>query len=747
MRHLALLAPLTFALSLPALAQEPPAEAAPMKPLPAQPLTSSVAEIVKQARPAIVVITVAGRDGSQQGLGTGFIISAKGLIATNLHVIGEARPITVQTADGKTLAVKAIHASDRAADLAILQVEGKDLPALELADSDHLTQGQPIVVLGNPQGLRHSVVSGVLSGTRDMNGRKMIQLALPIEPGNSGGPVLDAAGRVLGIVTMKSLVTENLGFAVAVNDLKPLLEKPNSIPIERWLTIGALDPKEWKSLFGANWQQRAGRILVDGLGAGFGGRSLCLSQTDPPALPYEVAVAVRLGDESGAAGLVFHADGSDRHYGFYPTNGKMRLSRFEGADVFSWKVLEETPTEAYKPGGWNQLKVRLEKGRLACYVNGELVIESKDDAFTKGQVGLAKFRQTAAEFKRFRLGKELADEQPSPEEAAPLLATIEKLPGSSELTTEQLAPLAQAKVDSVALLRKLSDELRAKADDLQKVAGEVHTQRVVAELKRLVEPQVDRVDLLRAALLLAKLDEEDIDVEAYVRHVERLAEEVRQKLPKDADDKAKLAALNDFLFAQNGFHGSRSDYYNRANSYLNRVIDDREGLPITLSVLYMELGSRLGVTLEGVGLPGHFVVRHKPAQGEPQLIDVYEGGLALSRADAEKRVSEYTGLPLVEAHLQPVAARQILLRMLQNLLGVVQNQSDREALLRYLEAMLTIDPALARERGLRAITRFETGRRAAAIADLDWFYEHQPEGIDLDQIRAMQEFFRTGQRP
>ena len=104
----------------------------------------------------------------------------------------------------------------------------------------------------------------------------MLQLAIPIEPGNSGGPVLDMDGKVLGIVTMKSLVTPNLGFAVPVGTLKPLLDRPNPIPMERWLTIGQLDKNEWKTLEGGRWRQRAGRIVVDGTGAGFGGRTLCL---------------------------------------------------------------------------------------------------------------------------------------------------------------------------------------------------------------------------------------------------------------------------------------------------------------------------------------------------------------------------------------------------------------------------------------------------------------------------------------
>src|SRR5262249_37001522 len=153
-----------------------------------------------------------------------------------------------------------------------------------------------------------------------------------IEPGNSGGPCLDRRGRVLGVVTMKSAVTENLGFAVEVNSLKPLLEKPNSVPIARWLTIGAIDPKEWTTLFGARWRQRAGRIEVSGAGDGFGGRSLLLWNGDVPEKPFEIGVMVKLNDEAGAAGLVFHADGGNKHYGFYPSAGKLRLSRFDGAD-------------------------------------------------------------------------------------------------------------------------------------------------------------------------------------------------------------------------------------------------------------------------------------------------------------------------------------------------------------------------------------------------------------------------------
>ena len=243
----------------------------------------------------------------------------------------------------------------------------------------------------------------------------MIQVAIPIERGNSGGPLLDMQGRVHGIVTLKSQVTRNLGFAVVVNALKPLLEKPNPIPMSRWTTIGTIDKREWTTIFGARWRQRAGRISVDEMGSGFGGRSLCLSTMEPPAVPFEIAASVRFSPEEGAAGLVFHADGNDKHYGFYPSNGSLRLTRFDGSSVYQWKVLQEVTHKDYVTDDWNDLKVRIEAERILCYVNDELVIESTDTGLTSGTVGLCKFRKTEAEFRRFRVGEKLHSERPSEE--------------------------------------------------------------------------------------------------------------------------------------------------------------------------------------------------------------------------------------------------------------------------------------------------------------------------------------------
>ncbi len=700
-----------------------------------------VEKLAESVRKSVIVITTPGRDDKRAGLGTGFVVG-EGLIATNYHVIGEGRAILVETTDGKKHEATAVHAFDRNLDLAIIRVDIKGLPVLPLADSDRLKDGQSLVAVGNPLGLKHSVVSGVLSGKREIDGRTMLQLAMPVERGNSGGPVVDADGKVVGVLTLKSAVTENLGFAVAVNSLKPLLAKPNPVAMSAWKTIGTLDPDDWQPMLGARWRQRAGRILVDEPGSGFGGRSYCVYKPAPPKLPFEVSVTVKLDDEAGAAGLIFHAGEDGRHYGFYPSGGGLRLTRFDGPDVYSWKILEQTSSDAYRQGEWNTIKVRLEKGKIRCYVNDKLAIESDDTGLTEGKVGLAKFRNTKAEFKSFRVGDKLTSATASAEASARILKEIAAL---KVPTPEELRKLGKEGPAGLEVIRKRAKELEDQAVKLRKLAASVHVQSTIDDLTKALKAE-EKTDLLHAALLIARLDNEELDVESYRREVDRMASKVAGTYPKDAGESFRRKALDDYLFNVRGFHGSRGDYYNRSNSYLNEVLDDREGLPITLSLLYMEMGRRLGLKIEGVGLPGHFVVRHVPAKGEPQLIDVYEGGKNMSRADADKKIKEVTGEALDDRFLAAVKPRAIVVRMLNNLLRIAQEEHDLDGSLRYLDAMVAVDPeASARERGLRALVRAQLGDKAGALADIDWVLEKMPEGVDLDAVRAIRRRIDRGQ--
>jgi regulator of sirC expression with transglutaminase-like and TPR domain len=736
-----LLVPLTLSLALTTRLRAADEDKKPATEAP--PVPKAVEKLAETAKKSLVVVTFSGRDGKRQGLGTGFVVAADGLIATNLHVLGDARPIQVKLADGKSFDVTSVHASDRTLDLALIRIDAKDLTPLPLGDSDALKQGQAVAALGNPHGLTFSVVSGVVSGRREIEGRNMIQLAMPIEPGNSGGPLLDMDGKVHGIITMKSLVTNNLGFAVPANSLKTLLKKPNPIPMSRWLTIGALDSEEWIQVFGARWRQRAGKIQVEGAGAGFGGRALCLKKA-APEVPYEVTTTVRLDAEEGAAGLVFQADGKDRHYGFYPSGGKLRLTRFDGPDVFSWKILANEGSDAYKPGEWNVLKVRVEKEKLICYVNSKKVFEVEESDLPTGKVGLAKFRDTRAEFKQFKVGKSIADSDvPAPlaDKVKKAVADIAPSGPFKPGVVDSLAPDAPA---SLTALRERAKLLEQQAAQIRSLAVAVHQKRVLQDMAKLLEAKEADFDLAHAVLLLAALDNDEVDIEPYRKEIDRMARDIKASLPKDASEKIKLEALNKYLFTERGFHGARTDYYNKSNSYLNEVIDDREGLPITLAVLHMEVGRRVGLKVEGVPLPGHFMVRWLPAKGEGQLIDVYDGGKLVSREEAGKRVLATTGEPMEERHLKPAAKKMILTRMLHNLMNVARNEKDIKGMLRYLDGILTVTPDAAEERWLRAIGRFNVGDREGVKEDTGWLLDKQPEGIPLERVRELRRLAEQG---
>ena len=719
----------------------------------------SVEALAAKVRPSLVVVRSKDRTGGDLGLGTGFVLSSDGLIATARHVIGDGRDIAVELPDGTVAAVTEVHASSSQVDLAIIRVASSGLQALAVSNDDEIAQGREVVAMGHPKGLKNSVFSGVVSGHQEVDGLRMLQLAMPIEQGLSGGPVVDRQGMVVGIVTMKSVVAENVGFALPVQLLRVLITEPNPVPMARWRTIGALDPRQWQPLFGADWRQRAGRVIVNGAGNSFGGRTLCLRQSDLPELPFDLKVLVKLGDEQGAAGLVFHSDGEHRHYGFYPSAGNLRLTRFDGPDVGSWTILHNEPHAAYKPGEWNTLLVRVHADHFECFVNHEKVVESRDDVLPAGKVGVAAFRGTEAEFRRFDAGHKLLPESSDPQTRENLQqitnAVAPDAPADDEVL-QQLLPLGDQASEFLVAEARLLDQ---KAEQLRQLARDVHesrTRRELAEALGIVqgptaqsesadidppdpESPVHAGDLLRAALLIARIDNVDVDVDSYVAHVVQMVDEIRKALPEHATPAARLARLDQYLFEELGVRGSRFDeYYTRSNSYLNEVIDDREGLPITLSVLYIELARRLDLNVTGVGLPGHFVVRYQPddAALSAELIDPFEKGRRLSAQDVEALIAA-SGFPSLPQFHESKSPRQIAERMTLNLLSLAENTRKDADVLSCLETLVLLAPDNSEYRAKRLELRARTGRLLLALEDADWFIREQPDTVDPERLREL----------
>jgi len=693
--------------------------------------------LVRQIRESVVVIRTSNRTGESFGVGSGFVVDSRGLIATNFHVIGEGRPFTIHLAGGRELKPTDIVAADRKKDLAVIRVDADDLPALELGDSDSVRPGQSVLAVGNPLGFDFSVAKGVIAERRELDGRPMLQVAMPIEPGNSGSPLVDEGGRVVGIIAIKQ--TASLGFAVPVRELRQLLLAPRSISMSRWLTIGALDRRDWEVLtMGGIWRQRAGRLIATGQGSGFGGRMICLSSKSVPTGVFELAVDVKLEEESGAAGIVFHSDGGERHYGFYPTNGDLRLTRFEGPTVFNWTILETLSTPHYRSGEWNTVKVRVDGESLRCFVNDESVLEIVDGGLRSGRVGVCKFRAPTAEFRNFRVAVEI----PSTRLDIGAIARVHELSAGISPTGPPddavVSTLSEFGSGGLREIEKRAKALEQEAFRLRHLVRLVHQRSVETDLAKLFEEPDDDIDLVRAALFVAKLDNVELDVESYVTSIDRIAVEMRERFDASESESRHVDQLVDFFCKDLGYRGSRSEYYHRSNSYINEVLEDREGLPITLSVVFLELARRLRLPVVGLGIPRHFVVGYRPRGGGTRIIDVFDGGKALTLEEV-RAISVDT---LQDSDLVAASKRSIIIRMLRNLSNVAIEEKDIPAILRYHDVILRLDGTQAVERWQRAVLRWQTGQPAGAASDLEWLLEKRPAGLDLRQVEELRKSLR-----
>jgi len=217
------------------------------------------AEITKKVAPAVVLIK--GTTDTTEGLGTGFIISIDGKIATNLHVIGSFRHAGVELASGEKFDSFTVLAFDPRRDIAIIKIPGFDLPTVPLGNSNNVQVGEPVLVVGSPLGLQGSVTTGVISSIRDDpfgGGFKVLQTDAPSNPGNSGGPLVNRQAQVIGIITFKIRGGENINFAIPINYLHGLMDSPPSaITLDdlRSKLSGTSDvfksdafPSHWKSL-------------------------------------------------------------------------------------------------------------------------------------------------------------------------------------------------------------------------------------------------------------------------------------------------------------------------------------------------------------------------------------------------------------------------------------------------------------------------------------------------------------------
>jgi regulator of sirC expression with transglutaminase-like and TPR domain len=263
--------------------------------------------------------------------------------------------------------------------------------------------------------------------------------------------------------------------------------------------------------------------------------------------------------------------------------------------------------------------------------------------------------------------------------------------------------------------------------------------------EKILSEKEEGIDLARACLLIAQDAYPGLDVDRYLGDLERMSIRLRARLPQSCAGEERVAALNQFLYGDLGYWGNTEDYYDPRNSYLNEVLDRRTGIPITLGIVYMELGRRVGLPLEGISFPGHFLVRLR-LRGGTLVLDPFAGGAPQAEDELRRRLERVIpdqargGVPLaelpLEQFLEPASKRQILARVLRNLKGIYRETGKPERMLEVLNRMLVVSPdsnAERRDRGY-LYQRLECWR--PALKDLTDYLEREPDAPDIDDVRA-----------
>lgn len=221
---------------------------------------------------------------------------------------------------------------------------------------------------------------------------------------------------------------------------------------------------------------------------------------------------------------------------------------------------------------------------------------------------------------------------------------------------------------AVPLLQEAEIEQPEMADRIASVLEEIRWGKLEEELVELAAQPDQTMSLETGAFLIARHAYPALDVAQYRSQLDRMAQEVRARIGLRSSGEETVNALNRYLFVEQGFRGNTKNYYETDNSYLNRVIDRRVGIPISLSVVYLLIGQRLNLPVLGIGMPGHFLVKYESDRYKI-FIDCFNGGALLTEKNCARFLTE-AGYGFDDTYLQSSPVRTILSRMVKNLLAI-----------------------------------------------------------------------------
>ena len=245
------------------------------------------------------------------------------------------------------------------------------------------------------------------------------------------------------------------------------------------------------------------------------------------------------------------------------------------------------------------------------------------------------------------------------------------------------------------------------------------------------------IDVARAALLLSASEYPDISVDRELFTFQRIAGSISSKLLDDDDPLYCMNTLSEALFDEGGFRGNNENYYDPRNSYLNQVLARKVGIPITLAVVYMEVGRRLKVPLVGIGMPGHFLIRH--VEIDNLFVDPFNGGYLLSLDECKKLLEERMQGPVDwdESLLSPVSNREIVARIIRNLKAIYMHDEDYVRALDAADFAVALEPHSAANHRDRGVVHYQLGHSGEALDDLVHYLDLVPNSADSEGVHAI----------
>ena len=257
--------------------------------------------------------------------------------------------------------------------------------------------------------------------------------------------------------------------------------------------------------------------------------------------------------------------------------------------------------------------------------------------------------------------------------------------------------------------------------------------------RRIVAGEDAAINLAEAALLIAAEEYRDLDVAAYLARLDDMAAALRRRLRPDISQADTVIALNRFLFDEHGFTGDAANYYDVRNSFFNEVLDRKRGIPITLAMVYLEIGRRIGLPVQGVSFPAHFLVKCPLREGTV-VLDPYAKGASLSFDDLRQRVKALRNgvtptRSMVADMLAAASNKEIIVRVLRNLKGIYWHRKEWAKALPAADRIISVMPDMAEEYRDRGMIYHNLECFRAALFDLQAYLSMLPVARDADSVR------------